>query len=46
MAGVVRAPQAAPAADAQLWMDLRAHLRERLPSHMLPAAWHSLLQLL
>lgn len=45
VAGVVRAPQAAPAADAQLWMDLRAHLRERLPSHMLPAAWHSLVQL-
>jgi amino acid adenylation domain-containing protein len=45
VAGVVRAPQAGPAADAQLWTALRAHLRERLPSHMLPAAWHSLAQL-
>jgi amino acid adenylation domain-containing protein len=45
VAGVVCAPQAAARPDAELWNELRAHLRGLLPAHMLPARWQRLDQL-
>jgi acyl-coenzyme A synthetase/AMP-(fatty) acid ligase len=42
VAGVVRALQAAGRPDAELWAELRSHLRTVLPAHMVPTGWHSL----
>ena len=42
VAGVVCAPQSAARPDAELWNELRAHLRGSLPAHMLPTSWQRL----
>lgn len=45
VAGIVPATLSDPQPDEELWTALRAHLRGRLPAHMVPAAWHRLAQL-